>query len=144
LTARQVVDVEDAADPRRELGAHASRARVGLIPADNAAAEDAEDVLIAEIAVARGNLRTVYVIGVDRGAGMTGRSHQGAPQEQRDNEGGTQGANLEFDIAFSKGLVSSSCEALRSPAAIVSRRVSLFWRDHRAGLGLAKHVSQQH
>jgi hypothetical protein len=35
-------------------------ARVGLVPEDNAAAEDAEDVLIAEIAVASGNLRTVY------------------------------------------------------------------------------------
>src|SRR4029077_21093826 len=63
---------------------------------DNAATEDAENVLIAKIAVASGNLRTVYVIGVDRGAGMTCRSHQGAPHEQRDNEGGTQGANLEF------------------------------------------------
>src|SRR6185437_6537601 len=106
-----------AADPRRELTAHASRARVGLIPVDNAAAEDAEDVLIAKIAVASGNLRTIYVIGVDRGAGMTRRSHQGAAHEQRDNEDGTQGANLEFGHCIPpEGLVSSSCESLRSPA----------------------------
>ena len=47
--------------------------------------------LLPKIAVASGNLRTVYVIGVDRGAGMTGQSHQGTAHEQRDNEGGTQG-----------------------------------------------------
>ena len=94
MTASKVVDVEDAADPRRELGTHASRARVGLIPVDNAAAEDAEDVLIAEIAVASGNLRAVYVVGVDRGAGMPCRGHQGTAHQQRDNEDGTQGANL--------------------------------------------------
>jgi hypothetical protein len=48
----KVVDVEDAADPRGELRAHAPRARIGLIPVDDPAAEEAEDVLITEIAVA--------------------------------------------------------------------------------------------
>ena len=43
---------------RRELRTHASRARVGLIPIDDAAGEEAEGVLITEIAVASGNLRT--------------------------------------------------------------------------------------
>ena len=47
---------------------------------------------------------------------MTRRSHQGAAHEQRDNEDGTQGANLNFDIAFFLRLVSSSCESLSSPA----------------------------
>src|SRR5207249_12241796 len=52
-----------------------------------------QEVLVAEVAIASGNLRTVYVVGVDRRAGMTYRGHQGAGCEQRDDDGGARGAN---------------------------------------------------
>ena len=63
---------------------------------------------------------------------MTGRGHQGTAHEQRDNEGGTQGTNLEF----------GHCTPPEGWSVAAANHYAA--RPVTGSRHLAEHVSQEH